>query len=291
MPRKVNTTSNLLLASPLATPAKRPRDVKDQKLPAQRIVVHITGTSTYVNAALRGRPPLDHLEDYFDDAGHPFAHYSVDPWGRIRQHASERETPWAQGWGELGGREKLLASLRAADEKKPPKLLTPAWWRERHVTSSDFLRHLHNASHEVFKRLFPEGTPNDRSVAVEFIQWQRGRVARKPDGEVRAAWIPDGRRNYRLSAAQYIYGHLLLLDIAMRHGIPWPATANERTPHFLGHEDADPWGRGTKGGGWDPGYLREHPRFCWACMLHLQHVGDNKCGCVIKTPEMPVWAS
>lgn len=275
--KKVSTIPNIVPASPLASPAKRPRDVRDQKLPAQRIVCHITGTPTYINAAKRGIPPLDHLEDYFDDAGNPFAHYSVDPWGRIRCHVLENETPWAQGWSGLGGRVKLLEDLRSG------KRDMPLWW------SNEYPDLFEETVADALERVFPEGTPNDRSVAVEFIQWQKGRaeaISNLPGAK--RVWIPQGPKNYKLTVAQYLAGNMLLHDIALRHGIPWPESAAERAPAFLGHEDCDPWGRGTKAGGWDPGSLRGSPRFCWDCMLFLRDL--NGCKCVIKTPECPKWA-
>jgi hypothetical protein len=269
IPPMKETTNIFSIMSPLAQPAKRQRDVTDQKLPAQRIVVHITGTSTYINAALRGVPPLDHLEDYFDDAGRPFAHYSVDPWGRVRQHAPENETPWAQGWGALGGRDKLLKDLYAGRRG------APEWWVDEHVGDA-------RAVAGAFARLFPEGTPNDRSIAVEFIQWQKGHAKR--------VWVPDGPKNYKLTVAQYLVGNMLCHDIALRHGIPWPVYSEaKRTPAFLGHEDCDPWGRGTKAGGWDPGALRTSPRFCWQCFVNPGGIMTH-CKCAIPTPEIPGWA-
>lgn len=289
---RVNTTTNIPLVSPLADMAWQTRDVRDQKLPAQRIVCHITGTSTFINAAIKGVPPLDHLEDYFDDAGRPFAQYSVDPWGRVRCHALETETPWAQGWDAYGGREKLFDALAAGSR------VLPEWWQRAHEAAPGA------SSVAAFRNLFRDGTPNDRSVAVEFIQWQRGHA--EPISSIRGAkivWIPEGKTNYKLTIAQYLVGNMLLHDIALRHRIAWPEEdqlpngqtyfdATERFPNFLGHEDCDPWGRGTKSGGWDPGALRVSPRFCWWCMLHLEHAKNNGVGldCMIPTPEMPSWA-
>lgn len=273
--------SNIVLVSPIAQPAKKLRDVKDQKLPAKRIVAHITGTSTYINAALKAIPPLDNVEDYFDEAGNPFAHYTVDPWGRIRRHANENETPWAQGWGGLGGREKLLGDIATGKRR------VPQWWFNNHA--SGIAGSTADASLIAFMRLFPEGTPNDRSIAVEFIQWQNG--YREYNAiKKKWVWVAKGQKNYKLTMAQYLTGNMLFHDIALRHGIEWPIVTALRTPEFIGHEDANPWERGDKSGGWDPGFLRKPKRFCWKCMLHLKHIGTNDCKCIISTPEIPDWA-
>jgi len=268
---KINITPNIILASPIAMPAKKMRDVLDQKLPARRIVCHITGTLTYINAAKKGIPPLDHLEDYFDDADRPFAHYSVDPWGRIRCHAPENERPWSQGWSGLGGRRKLLANIQDGLRK------VPQWWVDEHCYGETaYLRH-----ERAFVQLFSEGTPNDRSISIEFIQWQKMHVVKK-------ILVPDGALNYKLTVAQYLAGNMLMHDIALRHGIEWPSDLSERTYFFLGHEDCDPWGRGTAAGGWDPGALRDAPRFDWECMLFLTKL--DKCNAIIPTPPLPEWA-
>lgn len=221
------------------------------------------------------QPPLDRVEDYFDNTGVPFAIYTVDPWGRIRQHAEEIERPWSQGWGGLGGRSKLMADLKSGKRE------IPDWWKDEHsgwTASSD---------DELMRDLFPSDTPNDRSVSIEFVQWQPGKI-------VRGKYV--GKRNYKLTIAQYMIGNLLARDIAIRHGKNFPGSALERTDGYdviqlLGHEDCDPWGRGKpKTGGWDPGALRpKGKRFCWECFITLDFNNCN-CGCVIPTPEMPEWA-
>jgi len=264
---KINTTPNLLtIASPMAVPAKKLRDVRNQKLPAERIVLHITGTNTYVNAMRSKTPPLDRVENYFDGDGNPFAHYTVDPWSRVRRHANENERPWSQGWGGQGGRSGVLRKI------------TPEWWREAHPGD-----HAMNS-------LFPTGTPNDRSVSIEFVQFQPGTIKR-------GKYV--GKRNYKLTIAQYLIGNMLARDIAIRHGKYFPTSAFDRTAsettdgvmQLLGHEDCDPWGRGKpKSGGWDPGALRpKGKRFCWSCFITLDF-GSCDCGCVIPTPPMPTWA-
>jgi len=270
---KTNINSHLVGHSPIARLTAKPRDVRNQELPAKRIVCHITGTSTYINAAKRQQPPLARIEDYFDNVGNPFAHYTIDPWGRVVQHASERERAWSQGWGGLGGRTGALNKV------------APSWWVETHGV---------DGIAKLFPAEFGIRTPNDRAVSIEFIQFQHGEFLAPRRGRAKK-WASVGPKNYKLTIAQYFMGNLLMHDIALRHGMTWPIP----TPHehiaraacgFLGHEDCDPWGRGhAKSGGWDPGALRKQPRFCWFCILTLDFARCG-CNCVIPTPVIPEWA-
>lgn len=169
------------LISPLATPHDRTlRDGKDQQLPAQTVCLHITGRSTYINAAKRKVPPLQHLGEYFDKTGNPFSHYSIDPWGRIACHADEKQRPQSQGWAALGGYHAVQA------------LHPPSWWFDEENGWPKL-------NHPI--DLLPDDchTPNDRSVSIEFIQWGN---------------------QFRLTESQYEAGHALVVDICSRHGLP-----------------------------------------------------------------------
>ncbi len=63
--------------------------------------------------------------------------------------------------------------------------------------------------------------------------------------------------------------HQALLDLYRQLAVMynWPlctiALPNKR---FLGHEDIDAYARWQKSGGWDPGALREKPRFDWTAL-------------------------
>lgn len=226
-----------------------PRDTKDQKLPALRIVVHITGRSTYLNAEKRKVAPLQHLGEYFDRRGRPFAHYSVDPWGRIACHAPETETPYAQGWKDYGGRSGLLSKITSGE------LEVPQWWQIFWGLNDTVATPASLVPADAY-------SGNDRSVTIEFIQWGN---------------------QYRLTVAQYVWGSILVDDIARRHDI------NKTDPRcILGHEDLDPWARGDAVGGWDPGARRGTPRFSYdALFTPSVVVGTPTC---IATPPVPDWA-
>ena len=252
----------MITVSPLAAPYDdTPRNVSDQKWPALRIVVHVTGRSTYNNAETHEVPPLVWLGRYFDKRGSPFAHYGIDPWGRIMCYAPETERPWAQGWGKYRGREGLRRRLRNGS------LVVPAWWKQtwgRNRTPLDLIRK-------------DCSSPNDRSVAIEMVQYGN---------------------QVLLTVAQYTALGFLVRDISVRHGIPLPSpermTADDAVPTLLGHEDVDPWGRGTpEQGGWDPGARRPQgdKRFAWTTVLTLESLwAPRRYSCILDTPPKPDWA-
>lgn len=292
------------MISDLATPHDDTlRDVRNQQIPARTVVCHITGTKTYQNARKRREAPLKRVGDYFDRPGSPFAHYTVDPWGRIACHAHEEERPWSQGWGKYredkhkGGRivlAKLLRGLQASPGAGA--LVIPQWWKEHwyplliaQLTAESRLPALWMIDRAEQKPSeFPQNflspfdllwnhrcnepgicwTPNDRSISIEFIQYQ-------PD---------QGKKNYLLTGAQYTAGHQLIADICQRHDIVMNAL------NVYGHEDVDPWDRGhSVTGGWDPGARRPNdPRFCWDAMLTPDYDLEHQMLC-LHTPEMPVW--
>lgn len=237
------------LISDLATThARTLRDTKHQKLPALTVVLHITGRQTWLHAEQQRKPPLTLLSEYFSKKGNPFAHYSIDPWGRIACHADEEHTPWAQGWAAYGGKTGLTAKLASG------RIKVPAWWLEAwkgldYTSPLDLLQP-------------GQETPNDRSVAIECIQWGN---------------------QLKLTTAQYTVGSALLTDICDRHAIV------KGFPYVRGHEDCDPWGRGTSdGGGWDPGSSAlPDATFSWAAMFATRSL--DLCPEVIPTPDMPDW--
>ncbi|GAB4568558.1 MAG: hypothetical protein Tsb0020_22130 [Haliangiales bacterium] len=67
----------------------------------------------------------------------------------------------------------------------------------------------------------------------------------------------------RFTAEQHATVAALAVDVATRNGF-----AGEpewlRTGRLVGHEDLTPVSRHNRAGGWDPGALRDQPRFGWA---------------------------
>lgn len=224
------------------------------KMPLRRGVIHITGRDTWLNAQKRGMPSLKHLGDNnFLIDGADFSHYAVDPWGRIAVYAAEDTTSWAQGWNALGGKS-------AVAEMTPPSWWT-ATWKSVHSISRQT-----NVSRVTDLIFVDDGGANTRAFSIEFIQYGNQLL---------------------LTEAQYYYGSRLIQNICRRHGIP-PAP-----PYVVGHEDVNPWERGSQYGGWDPGARGTGNSFCWNCMLasspRTAASSALKSGMAIKTPVMPDW--
>jgi hypothetical protein len=251
-----------LLTSPFATQVDRPRDVRDQKLPAKRFVVHITGRQTYLNALRNRIPPIEWLAQNFCMPNRNFTQYGIDPWGQLWQFAPDNERPWAQGYKEL------------KDQVLNREIEPPDWWHAYWIEQNDD----GNIWHPADLLIDGEKSPNSRTGCVELIQWNKS---------------PKKQSNFKLTMAQYIMCHTLAHDFAARHSFrletDWPNF------NICGHEDLNPWSRGTKAGGWDPGAHRVNgkPRFCWRCLETLDFTHDGEfelCPSVIPTPPRPKWA-
>jgi hypothetical protein len=114
--------------------------------------------------------------------------------------------------------------------------------------------------------LFPSRFVNEDSVASEMT----------PCGPHLPGTPAPMRPGLRHTAEQHAAAGLLAHDLGVRHGwdggaaLPWwHAWASERPTHLLGHEDVDLFGRSNKGGGWDPGALRDEPWWDWAYVLRV----------------------
>src|SRR3990172_8747749 len=110
-----------LTYSKAMVPAPRAPSTQNE---VRRFVVHITGTSTYINAFKNKIPPLQQLWNLFKNPKNNFSHYGIDPWGNVWQFALENIRPWSQGWGDYrrkGGLKYLLES---------GTLKIPLWWQE-----------------------------------------------------------------------------------------------------------------------------------------------------------------
>lgn len=96
------------------------------------------------------------------------------------------------------------------------------------------------------QHLYPAKSPNDCYVGVEMLPLLKS----TEEGH----WFtPEQHESLRC-----LYEQLALM-------YRWPL-CNLSLPNtrFLGHEDIDAYARWQKSGGWDPGALRESPRFSWS---------------------------
>ncbi len=108
------------------------------------------------------------------------------------------------------------------------------------------------------QHLFPGRSANEALIGVELV----------PTTHVAGVVPASSAETFTLE--QYQALDELLADFEVRH--QWPA-GFRRTPRLGGHEDYGPLGkmpdgsgmhRFDAGGGWDPGALRDVPRFVWS---------------------------
>lgn len=98
--------------------------------------------------------------------------------------------------------------------------------------------------------LFPGPSPNQVYLGIEFVPVTNGAVAR---GIVPAA------SGLTFTAEQFTAGGELVRDIGARWALDLTVAGT-----LVGHEDVNPLERSDAGGGWDPGAMRQAPRFDWA---------------------------
>ncbi|MCP4448266.1 MAG: N-acetylmuramoyl-L-alanine amidase [Myxococcales bacterium] len=99
------------------------------------------------------------------------------------------------------------------------------------------------------QHLFPTRSPNGCYIGVEMIPLATADVG------ANGLWFTE---------AQHIAAGALARDLSIRHG--WPL-GWENSPRMIGHEDIDAFARWDKRGGWDPGAMRDGPRFDWGRVL------------------------
>lgn len=265
----------LLLGAPTIARALRYTSKETTK---RRVIVHITGRSTWNNARKRKQNPLTRLARYFcgyksadsralNRKGRACATYAIGPWGEVIRLMEDEYRPWSACYPRAH-----------ASKRKARKLEVPRWWAEEWQDIDPNLGLLEKQYPDTMSIDHPVdliGTsrrPNFESLAIECVQWGN---------------------QYLLTRAQYRSLSDLLLKLCERWGIPHNRLG------VVGHEDLTPWTRGDAGGGWDPGALRATPRFDWQAALTLCHMPAREAtamldamvedGLAIDTPERPDW--
>lgn len=205
---------------------QQPQDVKNR--PNQKafgVMFHTAGRGVLKRAKEWGVSPLKAAERIYTRKGASFAHYILSQDGTLLQSADEIEMAWHAG---LPAKQRQLYVSGKWKTQVAPKTL--ARWEKK-------WKGFKSPSH-----LYPTKSPNAAYIGVEFL--------------------PD--ENAEFSAAQYAMGAALALDIAERHGFTDEMLEGKfPTPRLVGHEDIEPLERWNKHGGWDPGALRETPKFHW----------------------------
>lgn len=191
-------------------------------------VVHTTGSGVLRAANEHGTSSVEEaLRVYHRTAG---PHYVVDYDGTVFQ--IQYDDLWAAHCGVSRAERKayLNGTWREAMFKLGRSRGTKLW--------SDRWGPKKSPQH-----LYPTKSPNACYVGIEMVTL-------------------DGSTGIiRFTADQHKAVALLLCDLARRY--KWPKGWS-RSARLLGHEDIDAFDRWDRRGGWDPGALREHPRFDWA---------------------------
>lgn len=189
--------------------------------------VHTTGSGIVDKAIKKGADPFQYALDYYLSAEF-YAQYLIGYDGKIAQICDERVRAQHIGFKERA------AFLYGTWEKTAQPVAVRLW----------------RAAWPGFKspaHLFPGASPNEAFVGAEML----------PIPSFSSRWQP-AFEGATFTLAQHQSVVLLARDVARRSVFPagWHDTSR-----LLGHEDVNPLTRSDKGGGWDPGALRERPRF------------------------------
>ena len=240
--------------SPLAIPVEKQWDAGDRPVDWQGriygLVVHTTGSDLPASADALG---LYHTVRAIDHYSRSHGCHYVNGWdgadgGDLLQLANEREQVLGVGVTNAEDPSKdQRRSIEAGrfEDDLPPVLVR--LWRARWP------------DHEHSLALLPDTrTVNSCYVHVECVPCVYHTDQESTTGER----VEPMRPGLRFTEAQHETIAALAVDVAERNG--WSLDEQWwRTPRLLGHEDLTPISRHDKGGGWDPGYLRQRPYFDW----------------------------
>ena len=189
------------------------------------LCVHTSGRGIVARASRRGEAPIDvALAWYRRKSG---VHYVIGYDGAIYQMLDDDRRGAHVGISWLERRRYLSGSWK---RHVPPRALREWQRRWPHEKSP--------------QHLYPTKSPNGSYIGVEMIPLAHRRIAS-------SFWFTD---------AQHASVALLYKDWAARHC--W-GEYHASSPRLLGHEDIDAFARWDKAGGWDPGAMRQLPRFGW----------------------------
>lgn len=213
--------------SALAVMTEQPQDVDNRPdVKAFGVMIHTSGRGVLAKAKEWGVSPLKAAERVYTRKGASFAHYIVGQDGTIIQTADEIEMAWHAG---MPAKQRQLY-LSGAWETMVSARVVARWKAKWKGVASPV-------------HLYPTKSANACYIGIEFI--------------------PDTQALF--SPQQYDKGGALVCDIATRHGFMNALLEGKfPSPRLVGHEDVEALERWDKNGGWDPGALREVPKFDWA---------------------------
>lgn len=103
--------------------------------------------------------------------------------------------------------------------------------------------------------LFPGPSPNQVYVGIELIPLTGGQGQPAP--------LMTGGIARKYTDEQHQALGRLIADIVGRWGLALDEVCDPAKGRLVAHEDVNPAERSDGGGGWDPGALRDVPRFDW----------------------------
>ena len=188
------------------------------------IMIHTTGRGVVSRGAKLCREPVElAMEQYMGKAS---VHYAIGPTGNIYQMMPDN---WRGAHCGVSLKERHAYLTGRWEREVSP--VAKRFWKERWP------------SVKTPQHLYPTVSPNGCYLGVEVVPL----AERTADGW----WFSDEQHQAIIELCE---------DRARHHR--WP-DGWFHTPRLVGHEDCDAYGRWQMSGGWDPGFLRENPRFDW----------------------------
>lgn len=217
------------------TEPKRRRRLKTMK-PPWGLCVHTTGRGIVKKANTKRTRAIDEAVAYYAKMLGP--HYAIGYGGALYQLQAD-------------DRHGAHVGISAKERRQ---YLNSKWlnWR---MATEDNVKRWYERWPEIKspQHLYPTRSPNACYVSVELVPL----LTSHPFVQDTGLWY---------TPKQHAMVACLAADLARRH--KWPAYWWE-TPRLVGHEDLDALERWDSHGGWDPGALRDRPRFDWDRVIKI----------------------
>lgn len=199
------------------------------------VVIHTTGSGVVYAARRKKIDPLDYAVKVYTDPNDRCGHYVVGWDGTIVQIVDETLRAQHVGYDIVDHRALLDGSW-----VKRVSVTAAALWKARWPN-------VHGPAY-----LFPGTSPNSVYIGIEMIPLE-------DDADIN---IPAPMAvGLTFTKAQHVAVAKLVNDIIDRWNLPANEVLSAAKGRMVSHEDLQPLSRSDFGGGWDPGALREVPRF------------------------------
>lgn len=216
------------LASKFIGRSEPPRHV-----PVFGVAIHTTGSGVVDEALKQNIDPLDCVVKVYENPANYCGHYVIGWDGTIVQIVDETLRAEHVGYDSADH-----AALLSGDWQNLVSISAAAMWKSRWPS-------VHTPAY-----LFPGTSPNSVYVGIEMIPLT-GDDNQPPPMSVGLTFTKE----------QHEAVAKLVNDIVNRWSLPVNEILSPSRGRLLGHEDLNIIKRSDAGGGWDPGALREVPRF------------------------------